>query len=331
MTGHSKKESISRKDFIRAGAVGAMGLGLGLNETLAAEQLAPAKSPARAKVVLVRLKAAMTAEGQKDAGVLDAMLGKTLCAYTGENDPVAALGHFIKPGDSVGVKMNVMMTPTHSELMACLARMLVRLGVKEEKIIIWDRDNAGVGIEGAFTRNRKYGFDPESVSRIITDECTALINIPAFKSHWLSGVGGALKNWCGAVTKINVRDVDTPYPIHKDSCADMGRLAAIEAIRSRFRLVIIDALRPLFEGGPQVNPEYLWHYGGLLASEDQVAADAICTELLTKKREQYKGEPWPLSPPPKHVELADTRYGLGVSDRGKIDLIATGEEKDRLI
>ena len=331
MTDRSRTESISRKDFIKAGALGAMGPGLGLDERLTAQQSETAKSTARAKLVLVRDKGAMTVEGQENAELLETMLGKAFCAYTGEKDPIAALGHFIKPGDSVGVKMSVMMTPTHSELTAALARMLVRLGVKEEKIITWDRDKAGIGVEGAYTQNKKYGFGPEAVSRIITDEATALINIPAFKSHWLSGVGGALKNWCGAVTRINVRDVDTPYPIHKDSCADMGRLAAVEAIRSKSRLAVIDALRPLFEGGPQVNPAYLWHYGGLLVSEDQVAVDAICTELLAKKREQYKGEPWPLSPPPIHVTYAETRYGLGVSDRERIDLVALGEEKDRLI
>ncbi len=327
MTDRFKSESISRKDFIRTGAFGAMGLGLGLNEAIAESQ----SKSARAKVVLVREKAAMTAEGQKDAEVLEGMLGKALCAYTGEKDAVAALGHFIKPGDSVGVKMNVMMIPTQSELIAGLARMLVRLGVKDEKIIIWDRDNAGIGVGGAYTRNKKYGYSPDAVSRIITDEVSALINIPALKSHWLSGMAGALKNWCGAVTRINVRDIDTPYPIHKDSCADIGRLGAIEAIRSKSRLVIIDALRPLFEGGPQVNPAYLWYYGGLFVSQDPVAADTICTELLIKKREQYKGRSWPLSPPPKHVTFADTRYGLGVSEREKIDLVALGEEKDRLI
>jgi len=38
-----------------------------------------------------------------------------------------------------------------------------------------------------------------------------------------------------------------------------------------------------------------------------------------------------ISLPPKRVTVADTRYGPRVSDRGKIDLVALGEGKNRLI
>ncbi|MBN2290137.1 MAG: DUF362 domain-containing protein, partial [Candidatus Glassbacteria bacterium] len=217
------------------------------------------------------------------------------------------------------------------ELVAALARLLVQAGVKDERIIIWDRDNAGTGVKGAYQRDRNYGFGPDSISRIVNGEATVLINIPGLKSHWLSGMAGALKNWCGAVTRINVRDKDTPFVIHKDSCADLGMLGALEPIRSRERLVIVDALRPLFEGGPQVNPAYLWHYGGIFAGTDPVAVDRLCLELLNRKRYEVRNRSWPVNPPAKHVFLADTKYGLGVSDRTRIDLVKVGEKKDRLL
>ena len=133
------------------------------------------------------------------------------------------------------------------------------------------------------------------------------------------------------MTKINVRDKDTPFVIHKDSCADLGLLPAQEPIREKERLVIVDALRPLFEGGPQVNPAYLWHYGGLFVSTDQVAVDRMCLELLDRKRYQHGNRPWPISPPAKHIFLADTKYGLGVSERSKIELVAVGEKNGSLI
>ena len=227
--------------------------------------------------------------------------------------------------------MTVMMTATHAELVAELAKLLVRVGVADQKIIIWDRDNAGRGVAGARQRDLHFGYNESSVSRIITEHATALINFPALKSHWLSGVAVALKNWCGAMTNINVRDIDTPYSIHGDSCADMGKLAAIEAIRTKTRLNLADALRPLFEGGPQVNPAYLWHYGGLLLSEDPVALDAVGAKIIQVKRDLHRGRSWPVNPPAKHVALADTRYGLGVSDFNRIDLVALGEEEGRLI
>ncbi|HUU28381.1 MAG TPA: DUF362 domain-containing protein [archaeon] len=331
MSDLSKSGSITRKEFIKKGTLGAVGLGFGIPGAARLSGEEASKDTVGVKVVLAREQAAMKNEALQDRKVLSELLEKALCAYTGEKNAVDALKHFVKPEDTVGVKMSVMMTATNPELVAALTAFLIALGVKQEKIIVWDRDNAGIGLEGAYTREKHYGYDSEAVSRIITDEATALINIPGLKSHWLSGVGGALKNWCGAVTRINVRDIDTPYPFHKDSCADLGMLGAIKPIREKQRLVIIDALRPLFEGGPQMNPAYLWNYGGLFVSQDPVAVDAVCAELLTKKRGLFKGSPWPLNPPAKHVTLADTRYGLGVSDRSKIELIKVGEQKDCLI
>ena len=37
-------------------------------------------------------------------------------------------------------------------------------------------------------------------------------------------------------------------------------------------LVLVDALRPLCDKGPQVDPRYLWDYTGLVAGVDAVAA-----------------------------------------------------------
>jgi len=331
MATESQKSNISRKDFIQRSTAGAVGIGLGLAGSSFARAAGSEDRSGNSRVVMVRNAAAMSDEGQKDGTLLGRMLEQALCSYTSDTDAVAAIGRFIKPGDTVGIKMNVMMTATHSELVAALARLLVHSGVKEDKIIIWDRDSAGIGVDGAYNRKKKYGFSDNSVSRIITDEATALINIPALKSHWLSGVAGAIKNWCGAVTAINVRDVDTPFPIHADSCADLGMLGAIEDIRSKSRLVIIDCLRPLFDGGPQVNPAYLWHYGGLIVAQDPVAVDSVCTRLIQAKRDQHQGRPWPINPPPKHVQIADSKWGLGMADPEKINLVMLGEEKDRLI
>ncbi|MFH1069759.1 MAG: DUF362 domain-containing protein [Candidatus Glassbacteria bacterium] len=328
MSGAHEDRSITRKEFISRSTAGAIGLGLGLAGDVQAQN---SSQPKRSKVVLARDKSAMTPEGQKDPVVAGSLLEKALCAYTGETDAVRAVGRFIRPEDVVGIKMSVMMTATHPELVAGLAGLLVKLGVKEENIIVWDRDVAGRGIAGVYQRDQHFGFGENSVSRIINDHATALINFPGLKSHWLSGVGGALKNWCGAVTNINVRDIDTPYSIHGDSCADMGKLAAIEAIKSKTRLNLIDALQPLFEGGPQVNPAYLWPYGGLLLAEDPVALDAVGVKIIQARRDQHRGRPWPVNPPAKHVALADTRYNLGVSDFDRIDLVAVGEEEGRLI
>ena len=185
MSSPENKNGISRKDFIRTGTATAVGLGLGLAAGSQAQSDSKVSSAPRARVVMVRESAAMTPQGQQDGELLAGMLERMLCEYTGENDGVSAIGHFVKPTDTVGIKMNVMMTATHPELVATLARLLVKAGVKNEKIIIWDRDNAGIGIQGAYKREIHFGFGADSVSKIVTEEATALINIPALKNHWL--------------------------------------------------------------------------------------------------------------------------------------------------
>lgn len=325
-------QPINRKDFLRAGTIGALSLGLGIGPVRADGEKAPGKAQGRnAVVALARDKALTTPEGLQDEKAMARALESALCAYTGKKTAAESLSIFVNSGDRVGIKMNVMMTATQPALVSALVRSLLELGVAEKNIIVWDRDSAGRGLEGALKREEKFGFGADNISRIITENADVIINMPGLKTHWLSGVAGALKNWAGAVTKINVRDTDTPFVIHADSCADLGMLAALEPIRSRCRLTILDATRPLYEGGPQVNPAYLWHYGGVFVAGDQVAVDRIGLELITRKREAVKGREWPINPPPKHIEIADTKYGLGVSEREAITLRAVGEEEGRLI
>lgn len=320
---------MTRKDFFRAGAMGALGLGLSIGDASAREG---SPSPAvAARVALARDRSVMSPEGLGDEKAVARVLEQALRAYSGKDSALDALSGFVKPTDRVGIKMNVMMTGTHPALVEELARLLTVLGVKDENIVVWDRDSAGRGVRGARSRDERFGFGENHVSRIINEHVDVLINIAGLKTHWLSGIAGALKNWAGAVTRINVRDVDTPFPIHLDSCVDIGMLAALEPIRARHRLSILDALHPLYEGGPQVNPAYLWHYGGVLVSEDQVALDTIGLELLSLKRNEVRGRDWPISPPPKHILAADSKYGLGVADRNKIELTAVGETEGRLI
>ena len=97
------------------------------------------------------------------------------------------------------------------------------------------------------------------------------------------------------------------------------------------RLVLVDALRPMCNKGPQVDPRFKWDYGGLIAGLDPVAVETTCLRIIEAKREAIRGEPWPLSPPPVCVEAADKTYGLGPSDPAAIDVEFLGWEDDRLI
>lgn len=92
-------------------------------------------------------------------------------------------------------------------------------------------------------------------------------------------------------------------------------------------------LTPLFHGvGPHhFSRRYLWTYGGLIVSTDPVAADATGARIIQSKRNEYFGQDKPISPPPLHIEAADTKYALGNSHPDRIELIKLGWEKDILI
>lgn len=324
-------DKFTRRDFLKSSAVGAAGVALGAtgcsafaeagHEGVPNESLPAGKS----KVVLIRAEDSGTEEKLME------MLEQAMLELTGETDGAAAWSKFFRPDDVVGVKINLMMTPTSPELSRAVVRGIMSAGVPDRNVILWDRKEAGRGLEGARVRDEEFGFDKKALSRIITDEATALVNVPGMKVHWLAGVAVALKNWIGAITRINVPDMGVAYSIHGDSCAECASINAIPAIKDKCRLIIVDAQQPLFHGGPQVNPRYRWAYNGIIVGTDPVAVDAVCSKILEAKRREYKGADWPISPPPKHVFLAESKYRLGHASMNNIDLIKLGWEDGVLV
>jgi hypothetical protein len=334
-------DSLSRRDFLKSTAVGAAGAaGAAMLGAAACSPFAEAgHSPeaneslpsGRSKVVLVRDEGAFDKDGRLVEEKIEEMLGLAMLELSGETGVTAAWSRYFQPDDTVGVKINVMMTPTSSELARPVVRGLMSAGVPEDRVILWDRDSAGYGLSGATERGKHFGFDSKSLSKIVTDEATALVNMPGMKVHWLAGVAVALKNWVGALANINVTDVGAAYKIHGDSCAECAAIPAIPAIRNKSRLIVVDALRPLFHGGPQVNPRYLWPYSALLVGTDPVAIDTACIKILEAKRREFHGADWPIFPPPKHVQVAEQKYRLGHAQMENIDLVKLGWQEGALV
>ncbi|RJP34006.1 MAG: DUF362 domain-containing protein [Candidatus Omnitrophota bacterium] len=324
------KQPVTRREFIRGSACGGLGVALGMaaRQTGAAAEN-QSTSSGKSLVVVIRDEAVMDEQHHPRKEAVKELMQNGLLSLTGQKSMGDAWKMFVSPANSVAIKGNVMMTPTHPELTSAIMQGIHDLGVAADKIRIWDRNQGGIGPEKADHRMWDWqpGFGEDHVSLAVA-EADVLLNVPGLKSHWLSGIGAALKNWCGAVNGINVRDQDASFSIHGDSCADMGILNAIPAIREKTRLVIVDALRPLCSGGPQVDPRYLWDYNGLVLGTDPVAVDMVCLKILQGKRDQLRPGGWPLSPPPKHVAVAAEKYHLGVHDLNRIEIRKIGWEQD---
>ena len=75
----------------------------------------------------------------------------------------------------------------------------------------------------------------------------------------------------------------------------------------------------------------MWDYKGILVGTDPVALDAVGLSLLRAKRLEYFGEYRALSPPAKHIAIADAKYNVGVSDPRRIELLKLGWKNGILI
>ncbi len=301
-----ESKTVTRRDFIRGTAYQAVSAAVGL---LTAEQillgrLTTAKSwglPRKtSRVIIVRNENVLDENSQVKPEIIKKMLNSAVMAFTGEIKPSSAWKSLFSPSDQIGIKSSSNMMPTSPPLLKAMRASLEKSGIGFNHIKVADKK--------AFSQFA---------------DCNALINVPGLKTHWLSGIAASLKNY------INTTMVPSMY--HADSCANLGKVWTKPLVKDKTRLIVVDAVKALFNGGPQVDPRYIWDYRGIIVGDDPVAVDIVCLQILQAKRNEYKNEFWLINPPPKHIEIADKTYHLGNSDMAKIDLIKLGWEENMLL
>ncbi len=295
------KRLITRRDFIKDTGCVALGLTIGL-PAFAKDEV---KKTPMAKVVLVRDKNAIGAQGKLNGEVIQEMLDRAVVALFGKEKPVDCWKQIIKPNDIVGIKSNEWnYLPTTNEVEQAIKNRIKDAGVKEQNIGIDDR-----GVLG----------------HPIFKKATALINARPLRTHAWSGVGSLIKNY--------IMFVPNPSDYHGNSCEPLGAIWYLPIVKDKTRLNVLVMLTPLFHGvGPHhFDPTYTWRYKGLLVGTDPVAVDTVGLRILQLKRKEYFGKDRPVKPIAHHIALADKKYGLGVSDLKKIDLIKIGYKEGILI
>jgi hypothetical protein len=173
---------------------------------------------------------------------------------------------------------------------------------------------------------------------IVAHGVSKIINVPTTKDHSAAGVTGCLKN-LGYGTFNNVaRSHRAPYSFTEPL---IGVMCAVEPLRSKAVLNIMDGMRQVWHGGPltQVH-KFIDQVGKLYVGTDPVAMDTIELAAIEKKRLQ-EGAPsvWTLDSSsitrdenefyhnphrnlfyrrPGHIAAAG-KLGLGIADLKKID------------
>lgn len=287
--------TLTRRDFLK----GAFGTAIGTS-VAGPDFLKTAKvPPATSLVTIVRNADAMDAGHTVDPSVLKGMLDQTLTKFTGKATPQEAWLSLVTLDDTIGLVPTPHLNPTHSEVVDAVKTSLIAAGISENKII----DAQG-------------GPDKPKA-------CTALIGLPGLKAHWLTGIG--------TVMKLYIMYSGSPRNYHDQNSAKLGEIWNYPFVKGKTKLVLVDALHPLCDKGPQVDPRYKWPYNGLIAGSDPVAVESVCLRIIMEKRKAMRGEDWPLSPPPLCLEAADKTYGLGTSNWDNIKVEHFGWTENLLL
>ena len=292
--------NISRRNFIKTSSTAVIAGSLfPLSKTFS--RIVEKKS----RVVLVRNKNLFDESNQPRPDIVRKMLDDAVTKLFDGKKPSDAWREIVKPSDMVGIKTNAWkFLSTPPQLESALKWSVVHAGVPEENISVLDH---GVLDDPIFKK------------------ATALINVRPMRTHHWAGVGTLIKNY--------IQFVEKPSDYHDDSCANLGAIWNLPHVKDKTRLNILVMFTPLFYGvGPHnFNPEYTWRYNGLLIGLDPVAVDSVGMRIITAKRKEFFKEDRPINPSPKHIELADTRHGIGRADQNKIELLCIGWNDGRLI
>jgi len=296
----------------------------------------------KSRVVIVKGPGVISASGKVDKELLSRMVKRGLCQLASESRSEDALRHFFSTNDKIGLKVNCLagrMASTHPEMALIIAQLLRGIDIKAQNIIMWDRssyelkevgfplnvneddflcfgtDAQGVGYSRSLIDHRSIG---SLLSRMMEKFTNVQLNLPVLKDHGLSGVTCSLKNFFGAI--------HNPNKYHDDNCDPyIADLNAVPQIKEQQRLVVCDALRVQYNGGPSYHPQWAENFGGIIVGDDPVAVDFVGYQIIDKIRLK-KGLPSleKAGRKPKHIfTAADQEHKLGNASSDQIDLVET--------
>jgi len=310
----------------------------------------------KSRVVLVRDPASVSGLSVV-AERIPAMVSAGILTLTGEKEEARAWQHFVSSNDVVGIKINTQSGPLQSTRMAlvdAVAYGLRNAGVAGTNIYVFDRDpmqmrSAGYLGSNATNSFREVsiidgtGWDPavyyennlagkliwgdllfgkemrddiskrSHLPKLITTTITKLINAPVLQDHDVCGLAGCLYNLSLGMVD-NTRRFEMPGQ-HGDPM--IAEICAMQPVRSKLVLNIMDGLIAGYAGGPTFKPQYSWNYGALYFSTDPVAIDSLCVAALDAKRREAKV---PVIGSSASNVVTAARLGLGTSPTNQIEL-----------
>ncbi|HVO62676.1 MAG TPA: DUF362 domain-containing protein [Terriglobales bacterium] len=327
----------SRREFVKSCLTGAVVLTTeGKSVLLHAEER---NSPiTKSKVVIARDPMLRGNGTDVDSTRVLKLLDRSMQALFDVDHPNEPWKKLVRPGERVGLKINALGgrgMSNNPELIQAICERLQEAGIKAGDIIIWDRDTEEmehVGFRAATAPNRvqcfgtdRVGYEEElsafgsvgsRLSKILTQRCDVMVNVPVLKDHEGAGVTIALKNMYGVI--------HNPNKCHPNGCNPyIADLNVVPAIRSKMRLTICDATMACFEGGPGFKPQYAWKENAILVSQDPVALDYTGWRIIERKRADkgLKTLAADGRAPQYIATAADERHRLGTNNPQRITAV----------
>jgi len=327
----------NRRDFLKKCLTGAAVLGVSGRMGLlsAAEEGA---ALAKSRVVIAHdamlRGAGTTVDSRRMLGLLD----RAMQALFDRDNPIEPWRKLVRPGETVGLKVNALGgrgLSSNLQLVEAISERLQEAGIKASDIVVWDRDtdemeHVGFHVSTGGNRVQCFGtdqvdYEPElamygsvgsRLSKILTQRCNVLINVPVLKDHDGAGVTMALKNMYGVI--------HNPNKYHPNGCNPyIADLNMLPEIRAKMRLTICDATTACFEGGPGYKPEYSWKHNALMVSQDPVALDYTGWQIIERKRAEkgLKTLEGDKRAPNYIATAADAQHRLGTNDPRRIAVV----------
>ncbi len=221
------------------------------------------------------------------AAVLNEMLDLTLTRLTGQDSAATAWRSLLRSDDLIGLKFNgsgAEALATNEMFADTVIASLLAAGYEERQIVaieapekIYQRHGVMRPTRGWQLKPTDFGSGQDQLSAVL-DQVTAIVNVPFLKTHNIAGITCSLKNLSHALVKH-------PARYHGNHCSPfIGDIVSLPQIRQKIRLNLVNALRVVFDKGPEPQSVYTWDAGMLLGGIDPVATDSSGLEIINSQR-----------------------------------------------
>lgn len=219
--------------------------------------------------------------------ILAEMLERALVELTGTTTVGGAWNQLLKPDERIALKFNqsgaagIGTTASMAETLVASLRDAGfgpdQLTLMEVPQPVWQQLGCRPPPQGWQEAETDFGSGKDHLASVL-QQTDAIINLPFLKSHNLAGLTCCLKNLSHALVKH-------PARFHDHGCSPyVADIVALPEIRSKLRLNIVNALRVVWDRGPQALLKFTEPVGALIVGQKPLTVDTVALALLDDVR-----------------------------------------------